>query len=105
MSDFDGLVLESLVICWDGRYKYHFHDVSWKSFDKQMEYFIVSLGVAGIAAEFFESRDVVVDLWELHVTVLELSPSSVLLLGILILFCKFMQELIPYVQDVVMNWI
>jgi len=68
-----------------------------------MEHFIVPLGVAGIAAEFFKSRDIVVDLWELHATVLKLSSSSVLLLGILVLFCEFMQELIPYIRNIVMD--
>ena len=104
-SDFNGLVFEPLVICWDGGHKYGLHDIGWESFDEQMEYFIVSLGVAGIATEFFKPRDVVVNLWKFHVTVLELSPGSVLLLGVLILFCEFMQELIPYVQDVVIDWV
>jgi len=68
-----------------------------------MEYFVVSLGVAGVATEFFESRDVIVDLWEFHATVLKLSPGSVLLLGVLILFREFVQKLVPYIQDVVMD--
>ena len=105
LSDFDGLVFEPSVIHWDGGYKYGFHDVGWESFDEQMEYFIVSLGVAGIATEFFESGDVVIDLWEFHVAIFELSSSSVFFLGVLILFCEFVQELVPHVRDVVMDWI
>ena len=38
-------------------------------------------------------------------TVLELSPGSFLLLRVLILFCEFMQKLIPYVWNVVMDWV
>jgi len=104
-SDFNGLTFEPLVIHQDGRYEYGFHDIGWESFDKQMEYFVVSLDVAGIVTEFFKPRDVVIDLWKFHATVLKLSPGSVLLLGVLILFCEFMQELIPYVWDVVMDWV
>jgi len=53
-----------------------------------MEYFIVPLGIAGVAAEFFESGDVVVDFQEFHATILELSSGSILFLGVLVLFCE-----------------
>jgi len=101
LSDFDSLVFESSVVCWNGGYEYSFHDVSWEPFDEQMEHFVVPLRVSGIATEFFESGDVVIDFQEFHTTVFELSPGSVFFLGILVLLCKFMQELIPYIGDIV----
>jgi len=68
-----------------------------------MEHFVVPLDVTGIAAEFFESRDVVVDLWELHMAVFKLCSGPILFLGVLVLFRKFVQELIPYVWNVVVD--
>jgi len=105
LRDFNGFVFEVLIIGRNGGYENSFHDIGWKSFDKQVEYFIVSLGVASIATEFFELRDVVINFWELYATIFKLRSGSVFFLGILILFCKFMQELIPYVWDVVIDWI
>jgi len=55
-----------------------------------MEYFIVSLGIASIATELFKSRNVVVNFWEFHATILKLRSGPVLFLGVLVLFCKFM---------------
>ena len=88
-GDFNGFIFEPSVICRDGGYKYSFHDIGWEPFNEQVEYFVVSLSVAGIATEFFKLRDIIVDLWEFHITVLKLSPSSVFFLRVLVLFCEF----------------
>jgi len=89
LGDFNGFIFEPSVICRDGGYKYSFHDIGWEPFNEQVEYFVVSLSVAGIATEFFKLRDIIVDLWEFHITVLKLSPSSVFFLRVLVLFCEF----------------
>jgi len=104
-GNFDGFIFEPAMICRDGGYKYCLHDVGWKSFDEQMEDFVIPLGIASIAAEFFKLRDVVIDLWELHMAFFKLGSGSVFLLGVLILFRKFMQELVPYIWDIIEDWI
>jgi len=100
-SNFDSFILESSIICQNRRYEYGFHDVGQKSFDEQMEHFIVPLSVTGIATEFLKSGDVVIDFREFHMTVFKLSSGSVFLLGVLVLFHKLMQELIPHIWNVV----
>ncbi len=67
-----------LVACWERGFHYFSGDRSGESSKEEVSAFIVSCGVFGKAEQFFERRDVSVDVGPLHVVGVKGSPCPLL---------------------------
>ena len=67
----------------------------WESLEEEIGSFSISLGVSGLSGIFFEISNVLHDVRPLHATVFKSDLSSLLLVWILELGFKFIEELGP----------
>ena len=103
MSGFEGFLFSCVVSHGIGGFEDVCEDSGGESFEEQVGGFGIPLGVSGLSGKLFEIGDILSDVGPPHATLLEGDSSSLLLIGVLELGLKLVEELGPDDGEVVVD--